>query len=73
MIDLAEAIVLKDRVGETFAAVVTDVDQRGPRIHLCGLPIVSRLKEADVAAGETIQVRLDEADPETRRIAFSIV
>jgi len=73
VIDLAEAIVLKDRIGETFAAVVTDVDQRGPRIHLCGLPIVSRLKDTEVAAGEMIKVRLDEADPETRRIAFSVV
>lgn len=72
VIDLAEAIVLKDRIGETFAAVVTDVDQRGPRIHLCGLPVVSRLKDADVEAGASIKVRLDEADPETRKIAFSL-
>ena len=73
VIDLAEAVVLKDRIGETFAAVVTDIDQRGPRIQLCGLPIVSRLKGAEVAAGEAIKVRLDEADPETRKIAFSVV
>ena len=72
VIDLAEAIVLKDRVGETFAAVVTDIDQRGPRIQLCGLPVVSRLKEADVAAGDAIKVRLDLADPETRKIEFSL-
>ena len=72
-IDLAEAIVLKDRIGETFKAVVTDVDQRGPRIQLCGLPVVSRLKEADVAAGDAIKVRLDLADPEMRKIGFSVV
>jgi len=73
VIDLAEAVALKDRVGETFTAVVTDVDQRGPRIQLCGLPVVSRLKDAEVEAGATIKVRLDEADPETRKIAFSVV
>ena len=73
VIDLAEAIVLKDRIGETFAAVVTDVDQRGPRIQLCGLPVVSRLKDVEVAAGDAIHVRLDEADPVTRKIAFSVV
>ena len=72
VVDLAEAIILKDRVGEIFDAVVTDVDQRGPRIQLCGAPVVSRLKEANVAAGDEIKVRLDEADPETRRIAFSV-
>jgi len=73
VIDLAEAVVLKDRIGETFAAVVTDVDQRGPRIQLCGLPVVSRLKDAELEAGAAIRVRLDEADPETRKIAFSVV
>jgi len=72
VIDLAEAIILKDRVGEIFDAVVTDVDQRGPRIQLVGAPVVSRLKEANVAAGDEIKVRLDEADPETRKIAFSV-
>ena len=73
VVDLAEAIILKDRVGEIFDAVVTDVDQRGPRIQLGGAPVVSRLKEANVAAGDEIKVRLDEADPETRKIAFSVV
>ena len=73
VVDLAEAIMLKDRVGEIFDAVVTDVDQRGPRIQLVGAPVVSRLKEANVAAGDEIKVRLDEADPETRKIAFSVV
>ena len=73
VIDLAEAVALKDRIGETFAAVVTDVDQRGPRIQLCGLPVVSRLKDDEVAAGQAIKVRLDLADPATRRIAFSVV
>ena len=73
VVDLAEAIILKDRVGEIFDAVVTDVDQRGPRIQLVGAPVVSRLKEANVAAGDEIKVRLDEADPETRKIAFSVV
>lgn len=73
VIDLAEAVVLQPRIGETFSAVVTDVDQRGPRIQLCGLPVVSRLKEAQVEAGTRIAVRLDEADPETRKTAFSRV
>lgn len=72
VIDLAEAIVLAPRTGETFQAVVTDIDQRGPRIHLCGLPVVSRLKADGLEAGATIKVRLDTADPETRKIGFSM-
>jgi exoribonuclease R len=85
VIDLAEAVVLQPRIGESFAAVVTDVDQRGPRIQLCGLPVVSRLKEtgaeagagveagARLEAGANITVRLDEADPQSRKISFSVV
>ena len=73
VIDLAEAVILKDRIGETFDAVVTDVDQRGPRIQLSGLPVVSRLKDANVASGDAIEVRLDLADPVARKLAFSVV
>ncbi|MEO6580976.1 MAG: RNB domain-containing ribonuclease [Sphingomicrobium sp.] len=73
VIDLAETVVLRDRVGETFSAIVTDVDQRGPRIQLCGLPVVSRLKGGSVEADQMIKVRLDLADPEMRKLAFSVV
>nr|ABN71566.1 putative ribonuclease II [uncultured bacterium] len=34
VIDLAEAAVLAGRAGETFAAIVTDLDERGARIPL---------------------------------------
>ena len=35
VIDLAEAVALQGREGETFDAVVTDIDQRGARIQIC--------------------------------------
>jgi exoribonuclease R len=73
VIDLAEAVVLKDRVGERFTAVVTDIDERGARIHLSGLPVISRIKNGSLAAGQTVQVRLDAADPEIQKIVFSVV
>jgi exoribonuclease R len=73
VVDLAEAVVLQDRVGERFEAVVTDVDERGARIHLCGLPVISRIKNGSLAGGENIKVRLDAADPEHRLLAFSVV
>ena len=38
VIDLAEAVMLEGRIGETFEAVVTDVDERGARIQLRDLP-----------------------------------
>ena len=73
VIDLAEAVVLKDRIGERFKAVVTDIDQRGSRIQLCGLPIVSRLKVGKFAPGDAITVQLDESDPDLRKLGFSVV
>jgi exoribonuclease R len=69
-IDLAEAVMLDGREGETFQAVATDVDHRGVRIQLCGLPVVARLSASGVKAGESLRVALVEADPPRRTIAF---
>ncbi len=38
VIDLAETALLSGQVQRTFAAVVTDVDERGARIQLCDMP-----------------------------------
>jgi exoribonuclease R len=73
VIDLAETVVLQGREGETFAAAVTDIDQRGTRIQLCDLPVVTRIKVDGMEAGTALSVRLDRADPATRSLAFSLV
>lgn len=73
VIDLAEAAVLAGREGESFAAIVTDLDERGARIQLCDLPIVARTVAHRVAPGDQIQVRLDAADPLRRVLAFTRV
>ena len=70
VIDLAETVMLQDRVGEVFEAVVTDLDERGARIQLCDLPVVARTVAHHVEPGEAIRVKLTAADPETRRLAF---
>jgi exoribonuclease R len=69
-IDLAESVILKGREGETFAAVVTEVDHRGARIQLCDLPVVARVSDANVAPGDTLDVTLVKADPDLRTVAF---
>ena len=71
VVDLAEAVMLAGRIGETFEAVVTDTDDRGDRIQLCALPIVARLEAGKVAPGDSVSVRLTGAHPETRRISFA--
>ena len=71
-IDLAEAVLLRGREGEGFEAVATEVDQRGVRIQLRDLPVVTRVAAEGVKAGEGLQVTLVEADPELGKIGFAV-
>lgn len=72
-IDLAEAVVLAGREGETFAAVVTDEDERGVRIQLADPAVIARATARRVDPGDEIQVRLVRADPTSRQIEFERV
>jgi exoribonuclease R len=71
VLDLAETAILANRVGEHFVAVVTDLGEAGARIQLCDLPVVARTIARDVVPGERIRVRLEAADPATRKLAFA--
>jgi exoribonuclease R len=70
VIDLAETVMLGDRIGDVFEAIVTDLDERGARIQLRDLPIVARVAAHHVDPGETIRVKLIAADTITRTITF---
>ncbi|MDT9600018.1 RNB domain-containing ribonuclease [Sphingosinicella rhizophila] len=70
VIDLAEAVMLHGREGQRFAAIVTDVDERGARVQLCDRPVLARIDDKGMTPGEAIDLRLVAADPEARRIAF---
>lgn len=69
-IDLAETLMLEGSEGQIFAAVVTDVDERGARIQLCAVPVVARVAAHDVQPGAAIQVRLIAVDAARRTIVF---
>ena len=73
VVDLAETALLADRTGELFDAVVTDLGEQGARIQLCDLPVVARTTAREVVPGDRVRVRLDSADPATRRLAFQRV
>ena len=73
MVDLAEAVMLDGSEGKDFAAVVTDVDERGARIQLSDLPVVTRVDAHRVTPGDDVRVRLLEAEPERRTIRFQRV
>ena len=73
VIDLAETALLHGHEGETFAAVVTDLDERGARIQLCDRPVVARVDAHRVASGDDLRVRLVTADPVKRILRFERV
>jgi len=70
VIDLAEAALLAGREGESFAATVTDTDDRGARIQLRDAPIVARVADSGVAPGGELTVRLTSVDVPRRAIRF---
>jgi exoribonuclease R len=69
-VDLAETVMLKDRIGEIFPAVVTDADERGARLQFRDLAVVARVAADHVRPGAEIRVRLAAADPEQRKLSF---
>ena len=70
MIELAEAVMLEGQVGSRFEGRVTDIDQRGARIQLCALPVVTRTPQDGLVVGEPVWLRLTEADPLRRLTRF---
>jgi exoribonuclease R len=71
VIDLAEAVMLHDRVGEVFPAVVTDADRDTARVQLSGLPVVARARIPGAAPGQPASLRLESVDADARRIVFA--
>ncbi len=73
VVDLAETVMLDGQEGRAFAAVVTDVDERGARMQLCKLPVVARIKADGAQRGDELEVRLVSADPDRRELRFESV
>lgn len=73
VLELAEAVVLTDRVGETFDGTVTDIDRkRGARIQVCDPAIITRVPPEGLQIGAPVRLILDEADPARRLTRFSV-
>jgi exoribonuclease R len=69
-LDLAEAIMLEGSEGSRFAAVVTDLDDRGARIQLADPAVIARVDAKGATPGDRIEVELMTVDVAQRRIAF---
>lgn len=75
-VDLVEAALLKDRVGETFEATVIDVKDREPLVGTVQLEepaVIGRIESTsgELPLGDRIRVRLTEASPGTAKVLFA--
>ncbi|WP_431975010.1 RNB domain-containing ribonuclease [Micromonospora haikouensis] len=76
-VELAEAVLLAHRVGETFDAAALEVDeprpgrQPGGTVALDAPPVRARCTGA-LPLGERVRVRLVTADPATRKVLFAL-
>ncbi|MEU8985031.1 RNB domain-containing ribonuclease [Streptomyces sp. NPDC048558] len=76
-VDLVEAALLKDRVGEVFDGWVVEVEEHQPALGAVQLEspaIIGRIEGTDaLPLGERIRVRLTQADPEGPKVRFEPV
>ncbi len=78
LLDLVEAVLLQDRVGETFPAMVVSRSRKNPqegqvmvKRPAVEAPVESR-GERPLPLGADVEVRLQAADPAERRVSFSL-
>ncbi|QOV38705.1 RNB domain-containing ribonuclease [Streptomyces ferrugineus] len=73
-VDLVEAALLKDRVGEEFDGWVVDVEERRPAVGTVQLEspaIIGRIEGTErLPLGERLRVRLTQADPGAAKVRF---
>ncbi|MFJ5027088.1 RNB domain-containing ribonuclease [Streptomyces sp. NPDC088560] len=75
-IDLVEAALLKDRIGDVFEACVVDVEERRPTVgtvQLISPAVIGRIEGDHLPLGERLRVRLAQAEPGTSKILFTAV
>lgn len=70
---VAAAVLLKDRIGEVFEAIVTGVTERGTFARILKPPVDGRIMrgEKGLRVGEKVKVRLLSTDPERGFIDFA--
>lgn len=77
VLNLIESVVLADRIGEEYDAVVTRVDSDGEKgvvlVGALGVEARVRRGSGDLPLGEDVRVRLALADPKARRVEFEHV
>ncbi|MEV6761342.1 RNB domain-containing ribonuclease [Streptomyces sp. NPDC051105] len=74
-VDIVEAALLKDRIGEVFDGCVVEVEARQPtvgKVLLQQPAVIGRIEAgAPLPLGERLAVRLTQADPGTTKVRFA--
>ena len=70
VVDLAEALVLRGRVGEEFPATVVDLAGDRATVLVRHPAVETSIDAGTVQLADEIEVRLREVDPATRRVTF---
>ena len=72
-VDFTEAMVLRDRVGQRFSVVVTEVDKADLRVQFRDPAVLARARGDGLAAGQEAEVELVAVHPEEGRIELRAV
>jgi exoribonuclease R len=72
VVNLAEAVLLQDRVGEAFTGVVVEVEADRGEIQLRDPAVRARIDGHDLPLGQQVSVRLVTADVATRTLRFAL-
>lgn len=70
VVDMTEAWLVQDRVGEIFRATVIDADESAGTVLLDEPPVRARCHGAHLPVGERVAVRLVSADLRERMVRF---
>ncbi|MFF0061821.1 RNB domain-containing ribonuclease [Streptomyces sp. NPDC005279] len=76
-VDIVEAVLLRERVGEIFDAFVVDVKERDPAVGTVQLEdpaVVARIDGGGegLPLGERVRARLTQADPGAAKVLFAL-
>jgi exoribonuclease R len=72
-LDQAEAWVLAGRIGQEFDAIVLRSERTNADVFLPDPPVVAKCAGGNLPEGETVRVRLTQADADVRKVLFERV
>jgi len=72
-VDMLEAVALSSRVGSTVHALVTNVSKGKAQVQVLHPAVVATVEGADLALGDEVRLRVESADPRTRRVVLEPV